>query len=433
MGLSAKLVSWMPKGQFVKQALLVMIGASAAQLIAILASPAIARLYTPAAFGHFALYSSLVTIAAAIATGRYDVAVLLPKDDRQSDQLAIGALLICACVSLGLQGLVLGWGDVLAATMGAPDMVIWLHMAPAAVFMTATGSTLSYWCNRRMHYRSLTAARIGQALFTSGLAIALGFMEQAGGLIISALAGQCLFVLLLMGVLKTIHLRDNWQLGPILRQYKKFPMVSVPTDLISQLSGQLPRFYLSAYSGSAALGLFFLNQRVLDLPLAVIAGSIREVFSQRANQQYQVEQRCDKLFLSTFRHLLSMALVPSILLFLFAPDIFALVFGERWREAGTYAQIVLPIYFFRFCISPLCMVFYITQKQHQELVWQIVLLLLTCASFGFGVLTRNPKLGLLCYSAMYCFMYVVIFFMALRLSRGDGGRSFFNKNMETLT
>jgi O-antigen/teichoic acid export membrane protein len=417
------LTSRVPRGQFARQALTVMLGSSAAQVIAIAASPAMTRIYSPAEFGLFALYSSLVTIAASLSTGRYDVAVLLPKDDEEADRVAMGAMALCAAFSLALWVLSWFFAPRVSRWLDATELSGWLQLAPLAVLLTGVASTLGYGCNRRARYRTLTLSRIAQAALATPAAIGLGLFWSHGGLFVSALLGQFVGVLLLVHAVRPTGIwpgrGTRSGIVTALRKYKKFPVLSIPTDLVSQLAGQLPRFVIGLYFGSTALGLFFLNQRVLDIPLGVVAGSVREVFSQQASKQYQLQGHCLPLFLKTFRHLLLMGLVPAVLVFAFAPSTFALAFGERWREAGEYSQIMVPLYFFRFFVSPLCMMFYIAQKQHQELIWQSVLLVLTVGSLSIGLARNDAKVGLICYSTMYCLMYLVIFFMALRLARGS--------------
>ena len=54
-------------------------GTMIAQAIPIAISPILTRLYTPAEFGSFALYMSIVSILVVIATARYELAIVLPK------------------------------------------------------------------------------------------------------------------------------------------------------------------------------------------------------------------------------------------------------------------------------------------------------------------------------------------------------------------
>ena len=70
-----------PKSDFSRNVLTLMTGTSIAQAIPIAISPILTRIYTPDDFGIFALYMSIASIIAVIATGRYELAMMLPKKD----------------------------------------------------------------------------------------------------------------------------------------------------------------------------------------------------------------------------------------------------------------------------------------------------------------------------------------------------------------
>lgn len=411
------------RGQFVRNAMTLMLGTGVAQLIAVATSPIIARLYTPEAFGGFALYLSWVTILSTLAAARYDFAVMLPKEDAEARHIAIGAICICACTSAAILVATLLFGDAIARALGNPSLTLWLRLSPLAILLTAGCSTLNYWHNRQNRYRMLAGSRIAQALCTSSSAIGLAGFWPAGGIFLSSLVGQSAVAVVLGRGVRPGRFRvdapERTAIIAALRRYKSFPLVSIPNDLINLLSGHAPRFILGAFFGSSTLGFFFLTQRLLDLPLGLVAGSVRDVFNQRANELYQRDGSCRELFLKTFKHLVMLAVIPSAIIFAAAPAAFTLVFGERWHDAGVYSRILVPLYFFRFCISPLCTIFYTTQKQHWELVWQSVLLVLTCVSLFVGIKLKDVEAGLACYSAAYSVMYIIIFFMAFRLAKGE--------------
>ena len=57
-----------------------MVGARVvSQLIPILLSPLLTRIYTPQEFGVFEVYLTVVSIAGIISNGRYALSLLLPK------------------------------------------------------------------------------------------------------------------------------------------------------------------------------------------------------------------------------------------------------------------------------------------------------------------------------------------------------------------
>ena len=70
----------------------------------------------------------------------------------------------------------------------------------------------------------------------------------------------------------------------------------------------------------------------------------------------------------------AIATPPFLLLLFFAPSLFALVFGEKWRVAGEYARLMCPMFYLRFISNPLSLVAIIAQKNRFEFVWQVGML-----------------------------------------------------------
>ncbi|EFK95942.1 polysaccharide biosynthesis protein, partial [sediment metagenome] len=75
------------KSEFIKNIFTLLSGSTIAQVITLLAIPVLTRIFTPQDFGFFAVYFSLATIVSTVATGRYELAIMLPK--HKKDALSI--------------------------------------------------------------------------------------------------------------------------------------------------------------------------------------------------------------------------------------------------------------------------------------------------------------------------------------------------------
>ena len=82
---------------FATDVLKLVTGTTFAQIIAILASPLLTRLYGPEAFGFLALFTSITSIIGVIACMRYEMAIMLPKTDEEAANLP-GLCLLCVAV-----------------------------------------------------------------------------------------------------------------------------------------------------------------------------------------------------------------------------------------------------------------------------------------------------------------------------------------------
>ena len=59
-------------------------GNTIAQTIPIIIAPILARIYNPENFADFGLYMSILAILTVFVTGKYELAIMLPKKDRNA-------------------------------------------------------------------------------------------------------------------------------------------------------------------------------------------------------------------------------------------------------------------------------------------------------------------------------------------------------------
>ena len=108
--------------------------------------------------------------------------------------------------------------------------------------------------------------------------------------------------------------------------------------------------------------------------------------------------------------------IAATLIFWFAgEELFVLAFGPEWREAGKAAIILLPLFALRFVASPLSYTFYIAEKQHIDLMWQICLLAMTLTTLMSFAGYENT---LAAYALGYGFLYAVYLILSYRFSAG---------------
>lgn len=144
-----------------------MTGTAIAQAIPILISPILSRLYSPDDFAVLALFVSISTIIGIVATGRYEMAVMLPKEKR--DALNIIALSGLIAVGVSLLTLLLVWllHDQVVLFFKEPLIGPWLYMIPVVVLFTGLFRTLNYWSTRNKTFKRNAATRISQSTVAS--------------------------------------------------------------------------------------------------------------------------------------------------------------------------------------------------------------------------------------------------------------------------
>jgi len=154
---------------FATDVLKLVTGTTFAQVITILASPLLTRLYGPEAFGFLALFTSITSIIGVVACMRYEMAIMLPKTDEEAANL-LGLCLLCVAVVSGLTVPALYFGgDAILSMLRAPGLEPYLILVPVFVFISGVFLALNYWNSRTKHFGRLSVARV-----ISSLAAALG-------------------------------------------------------------------------------------------------------------------------------------------------------------------------------------------------------------------------------------------------------------------
>lgn len=414
----------LPKSTYAKNVLTLMTGTGLAQAIPIAISPILTRIYSPEEFGIFALYMAIASILTVLVTGRYEMAILLPKKDRDAMNLVALSIALSFFVSVIILIVVSVFNSQLISFMGVPELSIWLYWVPASTFLMGVYQSLNYWSNRKSHYRRLAVSRVVQSSATGSTQLAGAFNNiGASGLVGGQLIGQTLSAAVLGSLIykedkKYIKKIKKIRIIALARKYINFPKFLIVAHGFNTASGQMPTFLLSSLFNTAAAGFFMLTQRVMGAPMTLVASAIGDVFRQEASYAYVNTGSCKDIYIKTFKRLLYISILPSIAFFFIAPDLFALIFGEKWRVAGEYAQILTPMYFFRFVVSPISQVSIIAEKQVIDLMWQIALIFMVVTSFFLGFFFDSIKIGFILFSITYSLMFFIAFLINYNISRG---------------
>ena len=71
-------------GSYAKDSLILMAGTAVSMGISLLSSPILSRLYTPEEFGVLTTFTSVYSVLLIAATCRYELAILLPKEEEEA-------------------------------------------------------------------------------------------------------------------------------------------------------------------------------------------------------------------------------------------------------------------------------------------------------------------------------------------------------------
>jgi lipopolysaccharide exporter len=398
-------------------------GNTIAQLVVLLTAPIITRLFTPEVYGGTALFTSLTGIVGVIVCMRYELAIVLPDNDAQAANLVRGSLLIASFISFVIFIALDFSGEYLAQSLGVPLIAEYLWLVPIVVFLNSLFDIFNYWNIRLKRFGILSFARVINQSLGAGAKITAGLFgfQTMGALILSGLGGLAVatyFILQrsLRESRKHLFEKFTWsEMFDVLKQYKKFPIYSSWSSLLNKLSWKLPILMLAFYFSKDVVGYYVLGFAMLQMPMSVIGGAISQVFLQRAARA-RIEGELHSLVYPLFQLLVSFSLLPMLILLTIGADLFSVVFGEEWREAGIYAQVLSPWAFIWFISSPFGNLCNVLGKQQFNLKINMCLFFTRLLSIVFGGLANNPLLALSLLSITGVLVYGFFLHRIIRMS-----------------
>lgn len=414
---------------FLKNVSIMLGGAAGGQLVSVLLSPVLTRLYSPQQFGILSVYSAALAILVVIASLRYEMALPLARTDED----AVNLMMVCLCA--------------LAATTTVVGLAVGLPSAhrieawwPSPLFSERSGIyrillVLGYvWlggyfialyaATRAGAFPAIAKTRLGQGVVGPLAQIGLGLLGAgAPGLLLGFIAGQSAGTIGLFHHVATerrsVRARLSWRrMRELAGRYRRFPLVSSWAALIDALgSSQLLYLLISLQYSARIAGFIFLVERVVSRPLAIVGTSILQVFVGEAGETVASDpHRLKKRFHQVIVRQFCLAAVWVLVANMAGALLFPTLFGREWEEGVIYLRAMSLGYLAQALVQPVFHTLQILERQGIAAGWQICRLLFTVGIFEAGakLLTLEPYWVIGAYSAAQAFCCLALLALMAR-------------------
>ncbi len=382
----------------------VLVGAAAAigQGALVLASPVLARLYSPQAFGLLSIYSASLTVMLAVSSLRFDLAVPIADDAREAVHLLLFSVLVALITSIVLGVVLLLWGSRIAQFAGASQLAPLLWLLPIALFVASISQGVASWAVYHRTFPALGRMRaiqgLAQAIFQSGLGVV---RAGPGGLIVGDVVGRVLGTEQLIRPLVATLRITQVDIRLMLRQARArwgFARVMSVASLLNALSLQVPFLLIPGLFDLDSSGEYFLAYRMLVLPASIVGAGVSQVFFGEASHRRDDRKRLHDIALNVAVSLLVFSIPTYTIVMVGGPDMIELLFGSRWATAGTYAQIMAPSLILWSVASPISTLLLVGRREAESLAFTLAELLLKAASLLLGAVTGSLIVGIVALS-----------------------------------
>ena len=407
-----------------KNMLKLLSGEVSGRILAILLTPIITRLYLPADFGVLAVFNSLIAVITPFGCLKYPLAIPIARNDSAMINLVSLSLIILLTITSIFTITLSIWGDSLLAACNMQEIVKYWYLIPISFICIGIYEILSNICIRDKKFTIFATTSVLQKAIGAGVKILFGYIHiRPTGLLLGDIISQSGGVTILTrNILKRYKFRrtviSRKRICLVAQRYNMFPRYRVPSQVFLALSGSLPILYFAWQFSSTVVGEIGLARTMLSIPVTFVGASIGKAFyGEIAKTKVKDIRFLSSLTYKIIKKLFLLSIIPFAILIIAGPEIFSIVFGAEWYEAGKYARIMSIFLIFQFVYSPISEgVFNVCKKQKSLFLLEFSRILLILISLGTSYFLDLSSMNtILVYSMALAIQYIISLIVVLNI------------------
>jgi O-antigen/teichoic acid export membrane protein len=401
--------------EFNKNSLILFQGSAVAQILPILVTPILTRIYLPADFGVLAIFISINLILGIVSSAKYELSILLPKKDSNAVAICFLGMGLTSLVSIVVLVIIIFFRSNFSSFIEF-DYENYLYFLPISIWFYGFFNNLNFLCTRKKLYKEVAYANIFKSIVLCIIQLSFFLIVEGPlGLILGYVASQITVSLILLVAAKKYYkfLFQIEHVKNVASRYIDFPKFSMPGSLVGTLAKEFLIILISFSYGNVVLGLFSMSQRILGGPVSLIGNSIGQVYFEQATKNLKDDKNNKSLFLTTLLKLVLISGMIFIPLFFIVEDLFIFMLGTDWSDAGYYAKILIPFYAIRFISAPLSLTVSVYEKNIFNLIINIILLI---TSLIVVILNNSFETFLILFSVSMSLLYLSFVLVYYRLT-----------------
>ena len=255
-----------------------------AQILSLVFTPIITRIYNPEEYGILTVYTSILGLIAIIASLKYEWGIPIAEDDKTALNVMAWSFVVLIFFVILVFVTFFFLGESILNLLNANVLLNYRYLIPIGVLFSGSYSIILQWAYRKKDFKAISKTKLTQSIAGHGTKVGLGLFGIGPiGLILGQIISQGAGI----GTLsKSFRKEDKDLLKEInkddmlysAKRYKNFAIFSAPSQLLNTAGLQLPVFFITSFYGSQVLGLYGLANSVVNLPMVLIGQSIADVF-----------------------------------------------------------------------------------------------------------------------------------------------------------
>ena len=406
--------------RFKKDLLKLLLSSVFIKTLQMLILPFYTREFVLEAFGYKALFTSFIGFSAAFCCLKYEQAIIISRDEKLTHNL----FFICSLINISIS-LIITLLISLGVSRFLPNSLLWIEeikwYIPLDFLLTGFLVLLLQW---NTNYKSFTLISISNIL-SSAISIFLTIsylfldIEDEFTFIINSVQAKfftilfIFFILFVNNNLPDINKFKIEKMVYLLKRYNNFPKYGLIAGSLGNASFELPLLLMGIYFSSTDIGLFSIAKQIIMTPISFISET-KSVIAKKSVSS-KLTGNLSELIIAFLKKTIFTFSGAFILLALFGSFYFGFVFGEEYRIAGNYAQILSMGGYFILLSTPMIPLFSILEREDLRLKFSIFNITLKILPIIISGLIGDFKLAIIFIGISEVIIYLVKVHISLNL------------------
>ena len=411
------------KRDFVKNIGIVSAGPIIAVVAAFIAEPWIARLWSPAVYGVGSYYFNIVSLLSGLLFFRYNYAIVQAKDSRESHNLLVLCILILFLVTI----IAFPFYGMITKNLETDfPFHEFKHILCFSIIVDSLSTLLKYWHSGKKQFIVLTQSSVSASLFYIAMKLVFAYFGRADEksiILIRTLSFVLAFLILLWPYVKH-DLKNTFEsvsfkgIVRVARNYSQYPRYEYLGFLVNTLSVSLPVILITRYWGPESNGHYVKAYNLIYVFIIFLGDAVNRVLHKETADMVNRGESIGSFLNQTTEYLSRLALLPSVAIILFGPELFSVFLGANWVISGEIARYIAIWALSGIVCTSIVPVYAVLNKQKQYTVFTIVLMFLRAlVLIVFGLLEFSITFTIAVFSLVN---FAVLFFQSHYILRKAG-------------
>jgi O-antigen/teichoic acid export membrane protein len=363
-------------------------GSFISQVIAIIGTLFLAKIYGEEAYGFFGVFMSIISIVSIVSTLQLDKCIVTSRNKKESINWFNFLLILVPLISI-----------LVSIFLFLISDYFFDKKLESTIIMLATIGSLTFALNlinenyftSNKQFSTISNSRIFLTIGNVILQFILYTYYNLLGLIFGFIISQLLLLLYYLFKNRKVITAINFkEIKDGIKSNASIVKYLLPSNTINSLANHLMPILILTFFGPKEAGVYFFSIKILGTPLFLISSSISQVYFQKSSELFKKNK--NELLKLTKKIVKTNLLLMLGFLFLvntIGMYILEYFFNENWNNLRLYTLILSILIFARTSFNPVSNLIVVLNKNLESLIFNIYLFIINLIAIYVGYLNND--------------------------------------------